>query len=238
MDLQEFDWQGGPNYPFIPREIISSWDVAIMGLQETPFDRKLRMLRQLSNTCRACTMCELGRKEPERNGTVRDPHVLSNMNPTSTRVVVVGQNPGWEEITKGTPFIGQSGNNFNKELAKHGIDRSQFYITNGVKCFTADNAKPNYQHVSRCKPFLMMELTLINPLLVVTLGGSAFDILCPGVGYQQSLGRITKSEEFDVKVFAIYHPSPLNLADRGRRADFERQIAILAKLVKRLSVPE
>jgi DNA polymerase len=228
-----FDWCSGPNYPFVPQQIISAWDVAKMSKQEDPYERKLRMLRQLSNTCLACTMCELGRKDVERDNIVRDPHVLSNANPT--RIVVIGQNPGYEEIKLGTPFVGQSGNNFDKELAKHGIDRSQFYITNTVKCYIDGNAKPNYQQVTRCKPFLMIELALIHPLIVITLGASAFDALCPGAGYQQSLGKITTSEEFQVKVFAVYHPSPLNLADKGRRLDFERQIAILAKLVKKLT---
>ena len=236
MDLETFDWQVGPNYPCRPPEIISAWDVAKMGIQETQYDRKLRMLRQLSLCCSACTMCELGRRDVEKNGFVRDPHVLSSMTPT--RFVIVGQNPGLNEIIEGTPFVGASGKNFDKEIAKYGLDRSQFYITNTIRCFTDDNAKPNYRQVQRCKPFLMMEMALIHPLLAITLGGSAFDVLCPGAGYQQSLGKITKSEEFEVKVFAVYHPSPLNLADKSRRVDFEHQIAILAKLIKRLSAPE
>jgi uracil-DNA glycosylase family 4 len=236
MDLKEFNWEAGPNYPYIPREIISNWDVAKMGTQENPYDRKLRMLRQLSLCCSACTMCELGRKEIERNGMARDPHVLSNMNPT--RFMIVGQGPGYEEITKGTPFIGASGKNFDNELAKNDIDRKQFYITNSIKCFIENNAKPNYRHITRCKPFLMIEIGLINPKLVITLGASAFGMLCPGANYQMSLGSLTKSEEFDVKVFAIYHPSPLNLADAGRRRDFEYQIKILSKLIKRLNLAE
>ena len=236
MDLKTFNWQAGPSYPYRPREIISAWDVAAMGIQENSYDRKLRMLRQLSLCCSACTCCELGRREIIRDGIARDPHVLSSMNPT--RIVVCGQNPGLNEIIEGVPFVGASGKNFDKEIAKHGLDRSQFYITNTIRCFTDDNAKPNYLQTKRCKPFLMIEMALIKPLLVVTLGGSAFDILCPGAGYQQSLGKITKSEEFEVKVFAVYHPSPLNLTDKSRRADFEHQIAILAKLVKHLTTAE
>jgi DNA polymerase len=232
-DCFTFDWCKGADYPYIPQEIISNWDVARMSKQENPYERKHRMLRQLNNTCVACSMCELGRKDVERDNIIRDPHVLSNMNPVP--FMIVGQGPGYEEIKQRTPFVGQSGKNFDKELAKHGIDRSRFYITNTVKCFIDGNAKPNYLQTKRCKPFLMMEIALIHPSLVVTLGMSAFDMLCPGAGYQQSLGRITKSEEFEVSIFAVYHPSPLNLADKVRRADFEHQIALLAKLIKRLS---
>ncbi|MCK9558115.1 MAG: uracil-DNA glycosylase [Candidatus Cloacimonetes bacterium] len=236
MDLEDFDWEAGPDYPYREREIIYNWDIGIMGKTESSYERKLRMLKQLSLCCSTCTCCELGRKDAERNGTCRDPHVLSNMNPT--RLMIVGQGPGWDEITKGTPFIGASGKNFDDELKKNGIDRSLFYITNTIKCFVEGNAKPNYRQVQKCKPFLMMEIGLINPLLVITLGASAFEILCPNAGYSQSLGTITKSEEFGVKVFAAYHPSPLNLADRGRRLDFEHHIAILAKLIKRISTTD
>jgi uracil-DNA glycosylase family 4 len=238
MDLQTFDWKSGSNYPFVPREIITNWDVGAMGIQETQNERKLRMLRQLNNTCLACTMCELGRKDAEKNGTCRDPHVLSNMNPSS--IFVCGQGPGWDELKERAPFVGASGKNFDKELAKHDIDRSQFYITNTCRCFVTGNARPPQLCVNRCKPFLMMEIGLMHPKLVVTLGSVAFEALCPGAGYQQSLGKITKSEEFNVKVFAVYHPSPLNLADKGRRSEFEHQIAILAGIVKKLSktIPE
>lgn len=232
MDLQDFDWQAGPNYPFTPRQIISSWDVAVMGLQETSFDRKLRMLRQLSNTCSACTMCELGRKEPERNGVVRDPHVFSNMNPQ--RIVVCGQGPGWEEITKGTPFIGQSGSNFDKELTKYGLSRSDFYITNSVRCFINDNAKPNYEQLRRCRPFLEIEIHLIRPYFVITLGACAFEAFCAGENYNASLGTLCYSKSFDVKVFPVYHPSPLNLADCNRKQAFIKQMQLACGLVNRL----
>ena len=236
-DCFTFDWMVGSNKPYHPPEIISNWDVGkMMGNQESHYERKLRMLRQLSTTCTACSMCELGRKDVERDGMCRDPHVLSNMNPT--RLVVVGQGPGYEEIKLGTPFVGASGKNFDNELAKNGIDRSLFYITNTIKCFIDSNAKPSYRHVQRCKPFLMMELALIRPVLVVTLGAAAFEILCPGVGYQGALGKLTRSDEFETKVFAIYHPSPLNLTDKTRRADFERQIALLSRLIKRLPESE
>ena len=236
MDLKTFDWQAGPDYPYKPREIISAWDVKKMGIQETPFDRKLRMLRQLSNTCLACTMCELGRKEAVRDSFSRDPHVLSNMNPT--RFMVVGQGPGWDEITKGTPFIGASGKNFDNELAKYGLSRNDFYISNSVRCWIKDNGKPNYDHLSKCRPFLDIEINLIHPYFVITLGAVAFNVFCPGKIYGESLGSLHSSEMFGVKVFAVYHPSPLNLADANRRRDFEQQMKLICGMVKKIKQSE
>lgn len=232
--MPDFDWSAGSDYPYIPPQIISAWDVSrVMGSkQEKPYERKLRMLRQLSLCCSACTCCELGRKDAEKNGIFRDPHVFSSMNPS--QFFIVGQGPGWEEITKGTPFIGASGKNFDKELAKHRVDRSLFYIANSIRCFVTDNAKPTQLSIDRCRPFLMMEIGLMRPRLIVTLGAVAFGCLCPGHVYDQALGNITPSTLYDVKVFAAYHPSPLNMAVPSRKAAFERQIAVLCKLVKRL----
>lgn len=200
---------------------------------ETPYDRKLRMLEQLRKTCMACTMCELGRKPVSRDGKIFvDPHVLSNLNPT--RFMVVGQNPGYEEVRKCQPFVGQSGRNFDVQLTCNGLQRSDFYICNTVRCYTAGNARPNNEHVERCRPFLQIEINLIRPLLVIALGGVAFEQLCPHIKFSDALGDVTQSKLFNVPVFAIYHPSPLNLADEDRNKDFKKQMRVMCGVVKRL----
>ncbi len=200
---------------------------------ETPYERKLRMLRPLSLSCLACSMCELGLKGAEKNGIMRDPHVFSNMNPK--RIMVVGQNPGWNELEEREPFVGLAGRNFNKELAKHGLSRDDFYICNTVRCFTEGNARPLEKHKQRCEPFLRMEIALIKPRFVVALGAVAFEQFCPELVFSESLKNIVTSSHFGVKVFPVYHPSPINFRDSSRKRDFESQMAILCALVKRLS---
>lgn len=230
-ELEKFDWfhfvSTAPKTSFMP-DIIS-----VIGVHnETPYDRKLRMLRQLSNTCLACSMCSLGQCGAKRNDTVRDPHVLSNMNPT--RYMVVGQGPGWTELEKREPFVGAAGKNFDAEIAKHGLDRSWFYITNTIRCFVPDNAKPDKKSIARCEPFLQIEFNLIKPFLVITLGAVAFEQLCPDADFAAALGNITKSTKYGVSVYSIYHPSPLNLADSSRREAFAAQIKKMCLLVKAL----
>jgi DNA polymerase len=175
-------------------------------------------------------MCELGLSGAERNGEVRDPHVFSNLNPT--RAIVVGQNPGWNEVKEREPFVGDAGKTFNEEVAKHGLDRSWFYITNTVKCFTKGNQRPQARHMQRCEPFLRMEINLIKPKIVVALGAVAFDQLCPGLQFTPSLKKLTPSEKYGVKVFAIYHPSPLNFRDPARKGAFSDQVKILCGVLK------
>jgi DNA polymerase len=232
LEIFTFDWVAGLNYPYHQRQIISKWDVAKMGIQETQYERKHRMLRQLSLCCSACTCCELGRKDINKDNIIRDPHVLSNMNPV--RYMVVGQGPGMNEIIKGTPFIGQSGKNFDKELSKYNLSRNDFYISNAIRCFIEGNAKPNKNHLSRCKPFLDIEINLIHPHFIITLGATPFEVFCPDKKYSESLGSLHYSKIFDVKVFAVYHPSPLNLMDATRKCDFERQMKIVCRMINRI----
>ncbi len=200
--------------------------------EETPYDRKLRMLRQLSTACVACSMCELGLKEAIKGDIARDPHVFSNMNPT--RYMVVGQNPGWNELEKREPFVGAAGGNFDKEISKHGLSRDDFYICNTVRCFTQGNSRPTDKHKKRCEPFLQIEINLIKPRLVIALGAVAFSQLCPEAEFSGGLKKITKSSLYNVPVFAIYHPSPINFRDGSRRELFASQIKVMCALVKEL----
>lgn len=228
-EQRDFDWHGtappvGPDEPHL---------LFTAPTNESPIGRKLRMLREVKRACMACTMCELGRKGASKDGKLfRDPHVFSNLNPT--RFMVVGQGPGWNELEKCEPFVGQSGENFDNEIRKNGLCRGDFYICNTVRCFVDGNAKPSEKQARLCEPFLRIEINLIHPLLVVALGAVAFERLCPGVVFNDGLGTVTTSKIYNVPVFAVYHPSPLNLQDLARRQLFADQMRILCKLVKRL----
>jgi len=231
--MDDFDWVGrtdpSPIFTFCPPITIADAR-RIMG-KESLEERKLRMLRPLRDTCLACSMCELGRQEAEKDGICRDPHVLSNMCPS--RFMVVGQNPGWNELEKCEPFVGAAGANFDEEIARNGCSRKDFYITNIVKCWTKGNKKPLARHVEACEPFFRMEVKLLKPKIIVALGSVAFQTLCPGVKFSEALGSITKSNYGNV--YAIYHPSPLNLNNPANREMFNDQISLLCRSVKRLN---
>lgn len=199
---------------------------------DTPEQRKLKMLTPLQEVCHNCTMCELGFKRAVRDDKIKKPQVFSTMTPT--RFMVVGQNPGWNEVVRKEPFVGDAGAAFDAEVAKHGLSRQDFYICNAVKCFTEGNTRPLPQHMDACEPYLRMEVQILKPKLVIALGSVAFEQLCPGVAFTAALGKITKSAKYGVPVFPIYHPSPLNLDEGGKRAAFEKQIELVCGLVKAL----
>jgi len=202
-------------------------------------ENKKIMLMGLQNFCMCCRLCPIGCSlVKDKNGDKYDPHVLSNMM-FNAEYMVVGQNPGINECKIGIPFVGEAGKNFDEELEKNGIDRNKFYITNIVHCFTkkadgTNNRNPSAKEKQTCSStFLINEIKIIKPKLIITLGGPSFGFFCPDHTYKDRLGKITKSEYG--KVYAVYHPSPMNINDPARRKVFNRQIELLAKLIKKIS---
>jgi DNA polymerase len=154
-----------------------------------------------------------------------------------SRFVVIGQNPGYNECRQGEPFVGKAGENFDKELAKHGLLRDTFYITNILHCYTPKNRPPTTSELLLCRPIIEMEISYLKPRLIVTLGKFAFRIMCPGHNYSSSLGKLLVSSRIGGvnMVLPIYHPSGQNLAIKVRREKFEADVATLAKYVKEVT---
>lgn len=125
----------------------------------------------------------------------------------------------------GQPFVGRSGDLLNEVLRSLAVDRSKIYITNTLKCFTADNRPPKAAEYHACIPkFLAVELATVNPLLVVTFGADAFKYV---TGSDDS---VTKSRRrwyplasIFAKVVGIIHPSAV-LREPGKRQVFESDL--------------
>jgi uracil-DNA glycosylase family 4 len=199
--------------------------------QTIAMENKEVTLRGLQNLCMSCRLCKLGRKLITEKNKEFDPHVFSNMN-AEAEFMVVGQNPGFNECQKGIPFVGAAGNNFDNELANHGLDRSSFYVTNIVKCHSINNTKPGLESVRICSKILELEIEAVKPTLIITLGAQAFGFFCPDNKYSDSLGTISKSEYG--KIYAVYHPSPTNVNDPARRKSFNEHIRKLTKLIRHI----
>ena len=122
-------------------------------------------------------MCPLGRSQHTANNKTFNPHVFSNMQ--ESKYVVISQNPGFNECMQGTTFVGQSGKTFDEALKRHGLSRDMFYITNTVKCHTDKNRTPKNSEIKACTPILKMEMSYLQPNLVITLGRIAFNRFCP-----------------------------------------------------------
>jgi DNA polymerase len=201
----------------------------IYGPAPVPVTDDLDLVRDAAKTCRACPLWQ------DATCTV------FGEGPRNARIVIVGEQPGDQEDLAGRPFVGPAGKLWDRALAAAGIDRADIYVTNAVKHFKWKpqgkrrlHQKPSAREIAACRPWLEAELQLIQPELIVCLGGTAA---------QSVLGReVRVLEERGQKLPTAYpapalitvHPSSLlRHPDLARKAaDFEAFVADLRKMAK------
>jgi uracil-DNA glycosylase len=111
--------------------------------------------------------------------------------PANAKIMLVGQNPGAEEDKVGRPFIGRAGKFLNKVLAANGIDRKEVFVTNIVKHLTPQNRKPLPDEVAACVPYLVAQVELVKPKVVVLMGAVAWQ--APRVEGVEYMGTVHPS---------------------------------------------
>ncbi len=118
-------------------------------------------LEGLGEKIRKCRKCRLW------TGTTQ---AVPGEGTSDAKVIFIGQNPGAEEDRIGRPFMGPAGKFLDEFLQKNGIDRGSVFMTNVVKHKTPGNRIPFKDEISACKGYLIEELDLIKPKLVVLMG--------------------------------------------------------------------
>jgi len=121
-------------------------------------------LHTLENQVSRCQRCPLYKKAHKG--------VPGEGNPKA-RIFLVGQAPGTEEDRSGKPFAGRSGKFLSEQLAKLGIDRKDVFITSVVKHYPPGNRMPTKDEVNACLPYLLEQIMLVNPEVVVLMGNLA-----------------------------------------------------------------
>lgn len=126
----------------------------------------------------------------------------------SARLMFVGEGPGADEDAQGLPFVGRAGQLLNNMIAAMGLKREQVYIANVVKCRPPGNRTPEPAEANTCLPFLMRQIDVIRPQVIVALGATAATYL---LGQRQPLaslrGRIHAAHGSSLIV--TYHPAYL-----------------------------
>jgi DNA polymerase len=148
-----------------------------------------------------CARCPLHEKRT---------HVVPGNGALDARLVVIGEAPGEEEDAQALPFVGRSGQLLTKMLAAIGLDRTEVFITNVVKCRPPGNRNPEAEEIEKCRPFLNRQLAIIRPAAVLLLGKFAARTL---LGIQEDVsisklrGRVYLFE--GVRVVPTFHPAYL-----------------------------
>ena len=137
--------------------------------------------------------------------------VFADGNPQS-RVMFVGEAPGREEDIQGLPFVGRSGQLLDRMMASIGLDRKSAYIANIVPWRPPGNRTPTPQESAICVPFILRQIELANPDLLVCLGGPAAQTLLNiREGIVKSRGRWFRYQTGtrEIRALATFHPAYL-----------------------------
>ena len=136
-------------------------------------------------------------------------HVIFGEGSSHAPIVIIGEAPGRDEDLQGCPFVGYSGQLLDKILDGCGFNRTQHvFISNIIKCRPPGNRVPFPEEIAACKPYLLQQIELINPAILILLGTTALKTL---IGPEM---RITKIRgqwiNWDKRlVMPVYHPSAL-----------------------------
>ncbi len=166
-------------------------------------------LAELGADISACTACRLCRTRKRAVPGVGDP---------DADWLFVGEAPGAEEDARGEPFVGQAGRLLDNMLAALGLSRErQVYIANVLKCRPPNNRTPEPAEALACQPYLLRQIELIAPRIIVALGKSAATLL---LGEESSIaslrGRVHHYRNLPLVV--TYHPAYLlrSLPDKSK----------------------
>jgi uracil-DNA glycosylase family protein len=206
----------------VPRQL-SLDETAAPLVPERP---SLPKLREAASGCTACPLHETGTQTVFGEGT------------SNAEVVFVGEQPGDQEDLQGRPFVGPAGKLLDKALEDAGIDRSQVYVTNVVKHFKWQargkrriHQKPNWSEIAACRPWLVAELEVIEPRVLVCLGATAAQALL-GRDFRVSKqrGEVVDSDLAE-NVLATVHPSSILRADEDtRELEYQELVRDLQKV--------
>ena len=165
-------------------------------------------LKQLEEMCKNCTKCDLHKT---RN------NLVFGMGNANTDLMFIGEAPGEQEDLTGVPFVGKSGQLFDKILEAVDITREEIFIGNVIKCRPPKNRNPSEIEKQACLPYLRKQVSLIHPKIIVCLGRvAAQTIIKPDLKITKEHGIWTERKGYNM--IATYHPSFL-LRDPSRKRE-------------------
>jgi len=160
---------------------------------------KTLQLDVIANEAASCTSCELHKS---RNKSVFHRGSLD------AKIAFVGEAPGADENEQGVPFIGRAGKLLDAMIVAMGFQRDDIYVCNICKCRPPNNRKPLPTEMVACKPFLVRQLDIVAPKVIIALGATAVEsLLGPGEGITKRRGKWGVYN--NIKVMPTFHPSYL-----------------------------
>jgi len=179
----------------------------------------------LEETILSCQRCSLAQTRT---------HAVPGEGDLNAELMFVGEAPGRDEDIQGKPFVGKAGQLLSKIIEAMQFKREEVYITNVVKCRPPGNRNPQENEIASCRDYLLTQIDLIEPKVIVTLGKVAASFFI-----RSSLGMTALRGDFHefqhTKVMPTFHPSYL-IRNEGNKdlkkmvwEDMKKVMAFLGK---------
>jgi DNA polymerase len=186
------------------------------------------ILDEIGPNCTRCKLSRLGRKQ-----------IVFGTGDAHAELMFIGEGPGADEDEQGLPFVGRAGQLLNNMITAMGLKREQVYIANIVKCRPPQNRTPERDECDTCSPFLMRQIGVIRPKVIVALGATAAKNL---LGVQDSMASLRgrfydfsppgevdeDGEPLVCKLAVTYHPAFL-LRDPRQKKEAWKDLQMVMK---------
>ncbi|HXM11905.1 MAG TPA: uracil-DNA glycosylase [Terriglobales bacterium] len=190
--------------------------------------KALKIIREDLGECTRCVLHKQGRKQ-----------IVFGVGNPKAELMFVGEGPGADEDEQGEPFVGRAGQLLNNMIKAMGIEREQVYIANIVKCRPPGNRTPEREECGTCSPFLMRQIAVVKPKVIVALGATAAKtLLAMSSSMIQLRGRFYDFKPVGVKsgdpgwegckLAVTYHPAFL-LRDPRQKGEAWKDLQMVMK---------
>ena len=169
--------------------------------------------QSLPKVIEECQYCDLSRSRRQT--------VFGSGNQTAS-LMIIGDMPSEQDEKDGDVFSGQAGKLLTAMLKAMGYQRSDVYISNIVKCRTPENQEPDVEQTTSCEPYLLREIGLLQPKLILALGSIAAQRLLKSKSTMGRLrGQLHYADGIQAPILISYHPTYLLAAPNEKRKAWE-----------------
>jgi uracil-DNA glycosylase len=229
--------RSGVTHVEVSRQTLESLDKAVVGpltsasagpIVETPREgtpptmgTTTTELARIEARARVCVLCrELSRCRHSVVFGIGSPHA---------ELMFIGEAPGADEDAQGEPFVGRAGQLLTKIIQAMGLRREEVYISNVLKCRPPQNRTPFPDEITNCLPYLLSQIELIKPKIIVALGATAVrSLLDVQIGITKMRGHWYTFR--DIPIMPTFHPAYLLRNPPAKREVWEDMKAVLEKL--------
>lgn len=192
---------------------------------------KKEKLEKLHAECKECQKCIL-RKTCSQ--------VVPGSGNPEAEIFFIGEGPGKKEDELGVPFVGAAGKFLDEMLGIINLKRENVFIANVVKCRPPENRDPLPEEVAACWPWLLQQIQIIQPRLIVTLGRHSMNRFFPDQKISEIHGRALRKnfEEIGKQTFyTLYHPAAA-LYNGGMRETLIKDFKKIHKILEKIKSEE